>query len=76
MSVLPSADAHTPKSSRSGVTTCVKLTRGCVSGEDNKKGVSPGSALANADAEAMMSSVVGLTQDTEPFAPALTEIIV
>ena len=70
-SVLPSADAHTSKSSRLGVTTCVKLTGGCVSWEDNKKGVSSGSALANADADALMSGVVGSFQEMEPFAPAL-----
>jgi hypothetical protein len=41
--VLPlSAAAHTPKSSRWGVTTRVKWTAGLYSGEDSKKGVRVG----------------------------------
>jgi hypothetical protein len=59
-----------------GVTTCVNLTGGRVSGEDNKKGVSSGNALANADAEALMSGGVGSFQDMEPFAPALMATMV
>ena len=44
-SVLPSADAHILKSSRPGMTTWVELTGDYVSGDDNKEGVRPGSAL-------------------------------
>ena len=54
----------------------VKLTRGCVSGEDSKKGVRSGSALANRDADALMSGEVGSFHDTEPFAPALMATMV
>lgn len=54
----------------------MKLTGGCVSGDDNKKGVRSGSALANRDADALMSGVVGSLHEMEPFAPALMAMMV
>src|SRR6266702_6021118 len=75
-SALPPEEIHTPKSNRLGVTTCANLTGGEDSGEDSRKGVSSGSALANADAAALMPAVVGSVQAIDPRAPALTATII